>query len=85
MINNNIVLMLYMSCPTCGFCLGLKTEAYEQGKNKICSNPHLTVEQKEIDLSKLLLSLGLRRYCCKMRMMTYKDIVHDILPIQHDE
>ena len=26
-----------------------------------------------------LLNLGLRRYCCRMRIMTYKDIVQDIM------
>ena len=70
--------MLYMSCPTCGFCLGLKTEAYEIGKDKIFSNPNLTVEQKEIDMSKLLLSLGLRRYCCKMRINNWPGVCNNI-------
>jgi DNA-directed RNA polymerase subunit N (RpoN/RPB10) len=37
------------------------------------------------EISKLLLSLGVKRYCCKIRMMTYKDIVQDILPIQNNE
>lgn len=73
--------MLYLSCPTCGYFLGQKTIEYEEGKEKICSNPILTPEERESELSKLLLSLKLRRYCCKMRMMTYKDIVQDILPI----
>ena len=73
--------MLYMSCPTCGYFLGQKTITYEEGKSKICSNPNLSAEQREDELSKLLLSLNLKRYCCKMRMMSYKDIVNDILPV----
>jgi len=73
--------MLYLSCPTCGYFLGQKTIEYEKGKEKICSNPALSAEEREQELSKLLMSLKLRRYCCKMRMMTYKDIVQDILPI----
>ena len=77
--------MLYTTCPTCGFFIGQKTEEYEQKKHEICSNPKLSKKEQEVEISKLLLSLKLRRYCCKMRMMTYKDIVHDILPIQHDE
>jgi DNA-directed RNA polymerase subunit N (RpoN/RPB10) len=73
--------MLYISCPTCGYFLGQKTLQYEQGKQQICSNPKLSNEMKEKELSKLLLGLKIRRYCCKMRMMTYKDIVQDILPV----
>jgi len=77
--------MLYITCPTCGYFLGQKNIQFEQGKEKICSNPNLSSEQRDQEISKLLLSLGLKRYCCKMRMLTYKDIVQDILPILQDE
>jgi len=70
--------MLYLSCPTCGYFLGLKTQAYEDKKAAICSNLSLSKEEKENELSKLLLSLNLKRYCCKMRVMSYKNIVEDI-------
>ena len=74
--------MLYMSCPTCGFFIGQKTEEYDTKKNEICANPKLSKKDKEEQISKLLNSLNLRRYCCKMRIMTYKDMVHEILPIK---
>ena len=77
--------MLYICCPTCGYFLGQKTIEYEKGKENICANPVLTAEERETQLSNLLLGLGLRRYCCKMRMMSYKDIVQDILPVVRDE
>ena len=77
--------MLYIVCPTCGYFLGQKNLEYEEGKVKICNNPNLTAEQKESELSRLLLGLKLKRYCCKMRMMTYKDIVQDILPVTNPE
>jgi DNA-directed RNA polymerase subunit N (RpoN/RPB10) len=77
--------MLYLTCPTCGYFLGQKTLEYEQGKEKICSNPKLTAEEREKEMSKLLLGLKLRRYCCKMRMMSYKDIVQDILPVHIEQ
>ena len=77
--------MLYITCPTCGYFLGQKTMEYEQGKEQICTNPKLSLEEKEKELTKLLLGLGLRRYCCKMRMMTYKDIVQDILPVTNND
>lgn len=76
--------MLYMTCPTCGYFLGQKTIQYEQGKIAICANPNLSGSEREKELSKLLLGLGLKRYCCKMRMMTYKDIVQDILAVAPD-
>ena len=76
--------MLYITCPTCGYFLGQKTLEYEQGKEQICTNPKLSSEEKEKELTKLLLGLGLRRYCCKMRMMTYKNLCQDIIPISNN-
>lgn len=76
--------MLYTTCPTCGFFLGQKTEEYEQKKNELCSNPKLSKKERESEITKLLLSLKLRRYCCKMRIMTYKDLVQDILPVTNN-
>jgi DNA-directed RNA polymerase subunit N (RpoN/RPB10) len=73
--------MLYIVCPTCGTLLGNKIIKYEEEKEKICSNSIISKIEKENLLSSLILNLKLRRYCCNMRFMTYKDIVHDILPI----
>jgi DNA-directed RNA polymerase subunit N (RpoN/RPB10) len=77
--------MLYLTCPTCGYFLGLKTIEWETKSEEICNNPNLKLEEKEIKKQELLLSLGLTRYCCKMRMMSYKDIVQDILPVVNDK
>jgi DNA-directed RNA polymerase subunit N (RpoN/RPB10) len=74
-----------MNCPTCGYFLGQVNIIYDEGKSKICNNPQLSSEEKDKELSKLLLNLGLRRYCCKMRIMSYKDIVRDILPITNNQ
>jgi DNA-directed RNA polymerase subunit N (RpoN/RPB10) len=73
--------MLYTTCPTCGYFIAQKTLEYEEKKQNICANPNLSNEEKEKKLSELLLSLKLRRYCCKMRVMSYKRLVYDILPI----
>jgi len=73
--------MLYSVCPTCGTLLAGKIIKYEEEKDKICSNPNILQEEQEKLLSELLLGLKLRNYCCNMRVMTYKDIVQDILPI----
>ena len=74
--------MLYITCPTCGYFLGQKTIEYEQQKESIFAKPNLSTEQKEKDLSALLIKLGLRRYCCKMRVMSYKNLVDYILPAE---
>jgi len=77
--------MLYMVCPTCNKFLGQKVIEYEKGKDNICKNPELSNEEKEAALTKLLLSLKLKRYCCKMRMMSYKDIVQFINQVPDEE
>jgi DNA-directed RNA polymerase subunit N (RpoN/RPB10) len=74
--------MLYMTCPTCGYFIGQKTAEYEQKKKEICSNPKLSKKEQEKKISELLQSLKLRRYCCRMRMMTYADLVEEILPVK---
>jgi DNA-directed RNA polymerase subunit N (RpoN/RPB10) len=72
--------MLYMVCPTCGFFIGKKTLEYEKEKEKICSDPELSDEEKEIKISEVILKLNITRYCCKMRLMSYKDIVTIVAP-----
>jgi DNA-directed RNA polymerase subunit N (RpoN/RPB10) len=77
--------MLYLTCPTCGYFLGQKTVEWETKSDEICNNHKLSSEEKEKKKQELLLSLKLPRYCCKMRMMSYKDLVQDILPIAKEK
>ena len=76
--------MLYSTCPTCGYHLAKITYNFELEKNKICSNPKYDREKQNIEIQKLIKKLPLRRYCCKMRVLTYKDLVKDILPVSND-
>ena len=76
--------MLYLSCPTCGYFLGNKTDEFETKRNLICNNPKFNKKKQGEEIQKLLKSLKLRRYCCRMRMMTYKDIVHEIIPLPNE-
>ena len=39
---------------------------------------------KELEIQKLIKSLKIRRYCCRMRLMTAKDLVQDILPVDNE-
>ncbi len=71
--------MIYIKCPSCGLLLGNRQMVYEKGLEEINSNPN-TDNEKKLELkTKLVESLGLKRYCCKMRVMTYKnmpEIIH---------
>ena len=76
--------MIYITCPTCGYFIGSKTVEFEEKKQKICDNVKYTQEEKEVEIQKLIKNIGLRRYCCRMRLMTAKDIVQDILPVSNE-
>jgi len=77
--------MLYLTCPTCGYFLGQKTVEWETKSDEICNNHKLSSKEKEKKKQELLLSLKLPRYCCRMRMMSYKDLVQDILPVAKEK
>ena len=69
--------MLYMKCPTCNRPLADKEMAYEEGIKSIVNNPKLSDEEKEAEKIKLIDSFNIPndRYCCKMRLITYRDLV----------
>ena len=56
---------------------------YETKKKYICNNNKFSEKEREDEIQKLIKSLKLRRYCCRMRLMTSKDIVQDILPVEN--
>jgi len=65
--------MIYLKCPTCGYILANRQRIYDNGLEDIESNINNTEEMK-LDLKdKLIKSLELERYCCKMRVITYKN------------
>jgi DNA-directed RNA polymerase subunit N (RpoN/RPB10) len=65
--------MLYPTCPTCGFLLADKEVEYEEGLKKICENEKLTDEEKKKLINTLINNLGIIKYCCRMRLITYID------------
>tara|TARA_B100000161_G_C33546563_1_gene413349 strand:- start:1824 stop:2051 length:228 start_codon:yes stop_codon:yes gene_type:complete len=75
--------MNYSSCPTCYFFIGNLIEEFENEKEKICSNSKLTEEEQEKEISNLLRNLKVRRYCCRMRIMTNKDMVKEIMSVSN--
>lgn len=65
--------MIYLKCPTCGYVLGNRQKIYDKGLEEIESNPN-NDEKTKLDLkNKLIESLEVKRYCCKMRIITYKN------------
>ena len=75
--------MIYISCPTCGYLLGAKAEEFEKKKKVICDNEKLSEEDKESKIQQILKDLKFRRYCCRMRVMSCKDLVEDIIPVEN--
>lgn len=67
--------MMYMKCPTCKHMLCHLQVSYEKQLNEIDSDPHMSEEKKKEEKIKLVNSFGLRRYCCTMRLMTYKRLI----------
>jgi len=72
--------MIYLTCPTCGYFIGTKIDTYEKGKQEIC-NKYDDEEVQGEKIQSLIKTLKLRRYCCRMRIMSTKDLVQDILPV----
>lgn len=66
--------MIYIRCPSCGFLIGNRQMVYEKGLDEIYSDPN-TDNEKKLELkTKLVESLGIKNYCCKMRVITYKNL-----------
>lgn len=68
--------MIYTKCPTCKQMLSHIAVDYEEKMDKIESDPNLSRQEKKIKKQELVNSYGFRRYCCKMRVMTYKRLVN---------
>ncbi len=72
------IMSCYIVCCTCNRMIGDKIIPYEEGLKKICNNPELSVSQMDAEKIKLIDSLKIPRdrYCCRMRLMTYRDLVN---------
>ena len=72
-IDYYIIIMIYIQCPTCGYFLANRQKMYDNGLDEIESNPSLSEPEKLEKKNILVESLKLPRYCCKMRVITYKN------------
>jgi len=71
--------MLYPVCPTCGTLLADKQLEYEDKLKKICDDPKMNEDEKDKKKMQLISSMGLERYCCKMRLMSYVDLIKIVI------
>jgi DNA-directed RNA polymerase subunit N (RpoN/RPB10) len=65
--------MIYPRCPSCGTLIANRQIPYERGLEEIESNPNYDEEMKLEQKQKLIESLNIKLYCCKMRLITYKN------------
>lgn len=70
--------MATIVCPTCGRLLADKVIPYENGMREIENNQKLSKEERMNEKIKLIDSLKIPRdrYCCRMRLITYIDLVY---------
>jgi DNA-directed RNA polymerase subunit N (RpoN/RPB10) len=66
--------MIYIRCPTCGYIIGNRQILYESRMEEINNNPNTDDDIKLELKTKLVESLNLKRYCCKVRVMTFKQL-----------
>jgi DNA-directed RNA polymerase subunit N (RpoN/RPB10) len=70
--------MLYIKCPTCKMLLGDKQVIYEKLIQEICKDcdiGKISAEKGDLLKQEVVNSMGLERYCCKMRLMTFKKLI----------
>lgn len=72
--------MIYATCPSCGTFLGYFQHNFLKKKEQIC-NSDKTDEQIHRELTKELMKLPIRRYCCRMRLQTCINLVDEIIPV----
>ncbi len=73
--------MLYAVCPTCGFLFADKEIEFEEKLSKICDKNENIIRNDETNdkITILLDDLNIKRYCCRMRIVTYINLVKIII------
>lgn len=70
--------MIYIVCPTCKRWLADKQEQYDKVIGLICKDidsEKITPEKGDELKKELIQSFELPRYCCKQRIITYRELV----------
>jgi DNA-directed RNA polymerase subunit N (RpoN/RPB10) len=66
--------MIYLKCPSCSYIIGNRQIIYEKKLDEIYSNPNIDDDEKMNQKTKLIDSLNIKRYCCRMRIITFKQL-----------
>jgi DNA-directed RNA polymerase subunit N (RpoN/RPB10) len=66
--------MIYLKCPSCGYIIGNRQIVYESKLDEIMNNPNTDDDEKLVLKTQLVDSLDVKRYCCKMRIITFKQL-----------
>jgi DNA-directed RNA polymerase subunit N (RpoN/RPB10) len=70
--------MLYPICPTCGHLLADIELEFTDKYNKINNNNDIETK-KDSDIKKLFIDLKINKYCCRMRLISYVDLIKIII------
>ena len=66
--------MLYPVCPTCGFLLADKELKFKEKLKNIDKD-----DNDKHNIKKIFNEMKIKRYCCRMRLITYIDLVDLII------
>lgn len=67
--------MDYIKCPTCNRLIADKTLVYDKGMKEIYENPNIPKDKRYLEEMKLVDSLKMKNYCCKMRLITRINLI----------
>jgi len=67
--------MLYLRCPTCKNILGNKQLIFESEMEKINEDTILSTDEKNKKREDFFVKLGLDKYCCRMRLISYTKLI----------
>ena len=70
--------MFYSVCPTCGFLFADKELDFYNKLEKVKCNNIENKSNDNIIIGNILDELNIKRYCCRMRIITYIDLVKEI-------
>jgi DNA-directed RNA polymerase subunit N (RpoN/RPB10) len=65
--------MSYVICPSCGHLLADIEIEFTDKYNKIVENKELDEKKKEKEIEKLFEEFKVKKYCCRMRLISYFD------------
>lgn len=72
-------MIIPMCCFTCGKSISGKWNRYLAESNRINYDKTLSANEKIKRQEKLLISLGLKRYCCRRMLITNVDMTEKII------